>query len=104
MEKQNFTRQEVLDIIVEIDYKGIDTEAITYTQILDTIVNKLGQNKAINYNRCCITLKIRELMTFEDYKNNLFIKADGVYQPKKSKIFRWYSEKQLKKMYNYEPL
>ena len=47
---------------------------------------------------------LEELMTFEDYKNNLFIKADGVYQPKKSKIFRWYSEKQLKKMYNDEPL
>ena len=45
MEKQNFTRQEVLDIITEIDDKGIDSEAITYTQILDTIVNKLGQNK-----------------------------------------------------------
>lgn len=43
-------------------------------------------------------------MTFEDYKNNLFIKADGVYQPKKSKSFRWYSEKQLKNMFENNAL
>ena len=65
-------------------------------------INKL--NEAINYTRCCKTLKTKELMTFEDYKNNLFIKVDGVYQPKKTKLFVWYSEKQLKKMYKDKPL
>ena len=50
------------------------------------------------------SLKVKYLMTFEDYKNNLFIKSDGVYQPKKTKLFRWYSEKQLKKMYKDKPL
>jgi hypothetical protein len=50
------------------------------------------------------SLKVKDLMTFEDYKNNLFIKSDGVYQPKKTKLFRWYSEKQLKKMYKDKPL
>jgi hypothetical protein len=62
------------------------------------------EKEAINFIQCCTTLKIKELMTFEDYRDNLFIKADGVYQPKKSKLFRWYSEKQLKKMYNNESL
>jgi hypothetical protein len=50
------------------------------------------------------SLKIKDLMTFEDYKNNLFIKADGVYKPKKTKMSVGYSEKQLKKMYKDKPL
>lgn len=47
MEKQNFTRLEVLDIIAEIDDNGIDNEAITYVQILDTIINKLARKKQL---------------------------------------------------------
>lgn len=70
----------------------------------DAYIYKLAIEKAIEVIHCCETLKIKDLMTFEDYKNNLFVKVDGVYQPKKSKVFRWYSEKQLKKMYNNETL
>ena len=65
-------------------------------------VNELYE--AISVTRCCVTLKIKELMTFKDYRKNLFIKAEGVYQPKNTKLFVWYSKKQLKKMYNNEPL
>ena len=81
--------------------------------LLDQVLQQV-QNKEISIEKAqeliCVlfdvvkSLKIKDLMTFEDYKNNLFVKADGVYQPKKSKMFRWYSEKQLKKMYNNEPL
>jgi hypothetical protein len=60
--------------------------------------------KQLNLHVVVKSLKIKDLMTFEDYKNNLFIKVDGVYQPKKTKLFLWYSEKQLKKMYKDKPL
>ena len=66
------------------------------------LVNELYE--AISVTRCCETLKVKDLMTFKDYKNNLFVKAEGVYQPKKTKLFVWYSEKQLKKMYKDKPL
>ena len=61
-------------------------------------------NKQFSLTGVVKSLKVKDLMTFEDYKNNLFIKSDGVYQPKKTKLFRWYSEKQLKKMYKDKPL
>lgn len=86
----------------EVTIKLMDEYTSKYLQenaelVQDTIKATL---EAIDYSRCCETLKIKDLMTFEDYKNNLFVKSDGVYQPKKTNEFRWYSEKQLKKMYN----
>jgi len=81
--------------------------------LLDQVLQQV-QNKEVSIEKAreliCVlfdvvkSLKTKDLMTFEDYKNNLFVKTDGVYQPKKSKMFRWYSEKQLKKMYNNKPL
>ena len=81
-------------------------EEYTASSLDDALINDCikATLKAINYSRCCETLKIKDLMTFEDYKNNLFVKSYGVYQPKKINKFRWYSEKQLKKMYNNKPL
>ena len=67
------------------------------------LINKNEPEQLILYG-VVKSLKVKDLMTFEDYKNNLFIKSDGVYQPKKTKLFRWYSEKQLKKMYKDKPL
>jgi len=79
----------------------------TWEQLKDTAIPlrfKEEFTKQLTLTDVVKSLKTKDLMTFEDYKNNLFIKADGVYQPKKSKKFRWYSERQLKKMYNNEPL
>ena len=82
----------------------INETVLTNKQIEESekFVGELLEN--IFDTRCCTTLKVKDLMAFEDYKNNLFIKADGVYQPKKTKLFRWYSEKQLKQMYKDKPL
>lgn len=76
----------------------VDAEIILTPNEVDEL------KKAISVKRCCVTLKIKELMTFKDYRKNLFIKADGVYQPKNTKLFVWYSKKQLKKMYLNKPL
>jgi len=91
----------------KIDYltsKKLDSRfaVFNYYNDLENYVDEL--EKAVKVIRCCEELKVKDLMTFEDYKNNLFIKSDGVYQPKKTKLFRWYSEKQLKKMYKDKPL
>lgn len=76
MEKQNFTRQEVLDIITEIDDKGIDNEAVTYNQILDTIVNKLGQNKQL-----IIPVVVKSLPTDEEIYSKGFQYVREIEQP-----------------------
>ena len=88
-----------------IDFLTNQEDLILLDSEIQNIENLVDKDlKAITVTRCCETLKVKDLMTFEDYKNNLFIKADGVYQPKKTKLFRWYSEKQLKKMYKDKPL
>ena len=83
-------KDKIKDIIIRVEMTTIEPEEA---------VNKLFDLFVV-----VKSLKVKDLMTFEDYKNNLFIKSDGVYQPKKTKLFRWYSEKQLKKMYKDKPL
>jgi hypothetical protein len=75
-----------------------------YTEIMKQLNYKPIGSVLLRLCGVVKSLKVKDLMTFEDYKNNLFIKSDGVYQPKKTKLFRWYSEKQLKKMYKDKPL
>ena len=82
-------------------------ESVSVQQALLQVWNECAQEyhkEQLILSGVVKSLKVKDLMTFEDYKNNLFIKSDGVYQPKKTKLFRWYSEKQLKKMYKDKPL
>ena len=98
------TDQKKLKVIEEAFNYYHDRNSLTSKdeKELLNLVNELYA--AISVTRCCETLKVKDLMTFEDYKNKLFIEECGVYQPKKTKLFRWYSEKQLKKLYKDKPL
>ena len=54
--------------------------------------------KAINYNRCCTTLKDKEALSFDGFKDEFYYKAQmGIYESKATGMF--YNLTDLEKRY-----